>query len=72
MKDLFPFVQESFNIVILELKLVQVGNVQEVKILLTLLKPLEEKDKYLSSLELRTVPVHPFLFQNSYSTRQNF
>ncbi len=72
MEDLFPFVKKSFNIIILELEPVQVSNIQEVKILLALLKPLEEEDKYLSSFELRTVLVHSFLFQDCYSTRQDF
>ena len=30
MEDLLPFVEKSFNIIILELELVQVSNVQEV------------------------------------------
>ena len=72
MKDFFPFVKKSINIIVFELELVQVSNIQEVKILLALLKPLEEEDKYLSSFELRTVPVHPFLFHDCDSTRQNF
>ena len=71
-EDLLPFVEKSFNIIILELELVQVSNVQEVKVLLALLKPLEKEDKYLSSFKLRSMLVHPFLFKNCHSTRQNF
>ena len=42
MKNFFPFVQKSFNVIILEFELVQVSDVQEIKILFTFLKPLEE------------------------------
>ena len=64
MKDLFPFVQKSLDVIVLELELVQVGDVQEVEVFFTLLEPLKEEDKYLPSFELSAVPVNPFFFHN--------
>ncbi len=66
MKDLFPLIQKSFDIVILKLDLVEVSDVQEICIFLAFLKPPKEQYKYLSSLELRTMVVCPFFFHKRY------
>ncbi len=71
-EDLLPFVEKSFDIIILELELVQVRNVQEVEVFLALLEPLEKEDKYLSSFKLRSMLVHQFFFKNCHSARQDF
>ncbi len=66
MKDLFPLIQKSFDIVVLKLDLVEISDVQEICIFLTFLKPSKEQYKYLSSLELRTMVVCPFVFDERY------
>ena len=57
MKDLFPLIQKGFDIVVLKLDLVEMNDVQEICIFLTFLKPSKEQDKYLSSLELRSMVI---------------
>jgi hypothetical protein len=66
MKDLFPLIQKSFDIVILKLDLVEVSDVQEICIFLAFLKPSKEQYKYLSSLELRTMVACQFFFDERY------
>ncbi len=69
MEDFLSLVEKRLDIIILELELVQVSNVQEIVIFLTLLKPLEEQDKYPSSFKLGSMLVHPFLLKNSHPAR---
>ena len=66
MKDPFPLIQKSFDVIVLKLDLVEVSDVQEICIFLAFLKPSKEQYKYLSSLELRTMGVCPFLFHKRY------
>ena len=66
MKDLFPLIQKSFDIIILKLDLVEVSDVQEICIFLAFPEPSKEQYKYLSSLELRTMVVCPLLFDKRY------
>ena len=66
MKDLFPFIKESFDIIILKLDLVEVSDVQKICIFLAFLKPSKEQYKYLSSLELHTMVVCPFVFRKRH------
>jgi len=49
-ENFFPLVQKSFDIIVFELDLIEMGDIQEVRIFFTFLKPSKENDKYLSSL----------------------
>ena len=65
-----PLAEKRLDIIILELELVQASNVQEIVIFLTLLKPLEEQDKYMSFFKLGSMLVHPFLLKSSHPACQ--
>ena len=68
--DFFPLIKKRFDVIVLKLELVEMSDVQEINIFFAFLKPSEEQDKYLSSLELRTMVVNPLFFHERYFSFQ--
>ena len=48
-EDFIPLIQKSFDVVVFELNLVEMGDIQKIRIFFIFLKPSKENDKYLSS-----------------------
>ncbi len=70
-EDFIPLVQKSFDVVVFEFDSMEMANIEEVRIFLIFLKPPEENDKYLPSLHLRIVIVHPFFFHQCDSSLES-
>ena len=69
MDDFLPPIAKGFKVVIFEFELIQMSDVQKVKVFFTFLKSLKEQDKYLSSFKLGSMLVHPFLLESSHPAR---